>query len=361
MKRIILLIVTIALPAMAVLSYQARRTGAAETFKLAVKLNSSGPTAPSPTPTPSDVVVIGPQQGGKLDCEFELAMLTLPCRKWQYNHIKSAPNVTVAQDQAAYKALFPDNCYEDPTGKFGFGCYWGSAQSACKALMEENNKFTNNKYKNPKAIVVSGDYYDCFLDASEPGGWPHQKYGPIRFDLAPPEPHCSDAVSGPYRECADDFVFCGVPDTKGQPGFEFTKTQRDTIKKTNSANNGNHYLSDGRGFRYPKPDKQKCIGKEETTPNGRKMCVEPNFVDGVDPALNSPQIHHIVPRRDRTGCNCGANSMKNAAVISKQLNDVLKNNPTAEILHSWLKATPTYNCAIKNVPKPPGNNSGKKS
>jgi hypothetical protein len=37
---------------------------------------------------------------------------------------------------------------------------------------------------------------------------------------------------------------------------------------------------------------------------------------------NSPNVHHVVPARDRRGlkCPCGKNSVKNAVVISAQLN-----------------------------------------
>jgi hypothetical protein len=36
-------------------------------------------------------------------------------------------------------------------------------------------------------------------------------------------------------------------------------------------------------------------------------------------------IHHIVPRKDGSGCPCGKNSMKNAAVISRSLNNFFSN------------------------------------
>jgi hypothetical protein len=54
-----------------------------------------------------------------------------------------------------------------------------------------------------------------------------------------------------------------------------------------------------------------------------------------NPFLSHPgliaRVHHVVPKKDKRLCSWGTNSMKNAAVISHELNEYFTNdNPPAE-------------------------------
>jgi hypothetical protein len=66
---------------------------------------------------------------------------------------------------------------------------------------------------------------------------------------------------------------------------------------------------------------------------GVTMCIEPNFLnpDPNDPFGAGPNVHHVVPAKDKRCCPWGTNSYTNAAVISRTLNIFLSNNnPTVQ-------------------------------
>lgn len=60
--------------------------------------------------------------------------------------------------------------------------------------------------------------------------------------------------------------------------------------------------------------------------------LEPTSCEGVldnspgAPWECKPQVHHMVPRVDENGCDCGQNSAENALVISAKLNGEMSNN-----------------------------------
>ncbi len=163
-------------------------------------------------------------------------------------------------------------------------------------------------------------------------------------NILQPQPHCSTVnVNGPYRQCPDSFTLCGTKYTEAINGFDFTSTQKKTIKKANWAKNGK-LKSDLAGYRY--------------TYNGVSY-VEPEFLDeSPNKNANSPEIHHVLPKKDRQGCNCGSNSMKNAAVISHRLNQYFLNNKreTAEV--QMINSKEPYPCpAFIPAPSPSSSNT----
>ena len=61
----------------------------------------------------------------------------------------------------------------------------------------------------------------------------------------------------------------------------------------------------------------------------------------MDPVGTSPQVHHIVPTKDKRGCPWGTNSNKNAAVISRKLNlHPTNDNPPADEVAQINKVLP---------------------
>ena len=137
-------------------------------------------------------------------------------------------------------------------------------------------------------------------------------------------------VSGPYRNLTE-------PPTLG-PGQPFNKcdsgmvdadgkalTQTKYILQVNRNANGGKLRSDLAGFTW------HCLDKDckPTT------CEEPDFLDEPNPKAPyldpQAQVHHVVPMTDKRSCPWGTNSTKNAAVISRKLNEWLsKKNPPEE-------------------------------
>ncbi|MCK6588461.1 MAG: hypothetical protein HUU21_36925 [Polyangiaceae bacterium] len=133
-------------------------------------------------------------------------------------------------------------------------------------------------------------------------------------------------VSGPYRNL--------VELTSIEPGKDFEDdsgmvdadgdglTQRKWILDINRKKNGGKIRSDLAGFKFP------C---EKGSP---EICTEPAFLeDPFDPVGTKPNVHHVVPRKDKRCCPWGTNAYKNAAVISQKLNASFTNDdpPEAEV------------------------------
>jgi hypothetical protein len=100
----------------------------------------------------------------------------------------------------------------------------------------------------------------------------------------------------------------------------YTTNQKDQIKNINSAKpaHGGKVKSDFAGFCYPKGS-WKC---NLVAPG---ICKEPFDLAEDSGKWNSPEVHHIVPKKDSRSCPCGKNAMSNAAVISKSLNSFFLN------------------------------------
>lgn len=154
---------------------------------------------------------------------------------------------------------------------------------------------------------------------------------PINYQAAPRQTPLIEIngvpteVSGPYRKLPE-------PQVLG-PGIDFYKKtvdkngnlvgQHDLIIQVNRDAHGGKVHSDLAGFMFP------C---EKGKP---KLCPEPDVLGdppGYFPA--TPQVHHVVPMKDKRCCPWGTNSNKNAAVISQKLNDHFTNNdpPVEEVL-----------------------------
>jgi len=156
----------------------------------------------------------------------------------------------------------------------------------------------------------------------------------ITYQKAPRETPLIDVngmpteVSGPYRNLPE-------PANVG-PGREFTCTKQwDMILQTNRAAHDGVVHSDLAGFMYP------CeINGKPTT------CTEPLILkDPKDTPQNDParaQVHHVVPKTDKRTCPWGTSSNKNAAVISRRLNQFLFNKapPANEV--TQINMLPAY-------------------
>lgn len=282
-----------------------------------------------PTPTPIKIKSI--------PCAIATYIATRPCKKWAFSLLK---NITsdFPQNQQFYISKFPENCYVNSQGNFV--CYWKNPESACKAQVEDRN-FSHPSYTElfKKIERVNSEYYNCYTIDSKARDKPANYYlaSPIRYENAEPQPHCATQINGPYSALPDDFFYCNTQYAAGQSGFDFTQTQKNKIKQVNKQfpSNGNKIRSDLAGFKY--------------SYNGQTF-TEPDFLTETPLLPNSVEVHHIVPRKDKQSCSCGANSVKNAALISRQLNQFLTNNPRTTVMDmntgmselDFIQAKPKY-------------------
>lgn len=145
------------------------------------------------------------------------------------------------------------------------------------------------------------------------------------FDTVPAAgqtPYCSTVVSGPYRNHADSYTACGSTQTQGYPGMIYVYDQTKQVRKINKDANNQVLKSDLRGFCYPRTGTAPCAKPKLGNPD---ICIEPDDLNEHPGTQTSAQVHHIVPKNDRRSCPCGANTMKNAAVISQRLNAYFTN------------------------------------
>ncbi len=276
-----------------------------------------------------------------------LAVLQQKCEKWSFD---------LYQDQASqqiYKDTFPNNC-DDSYGNLT--CYWNNAVTACKGLVASESKIHPlspwTYVKTLPSTVRDATIVRCVYKVMGINTLFDDHV--VRFGTVlnnPRQSHCEIGINGPYRNCSDQFTLCGTSYTDGQRGFDYTQTQKNKVKATNIAKYGT-LTSDLAGFIYPKsslPNGELCLLVD---PNDSNNCMEPESLPGAPNALNSGEVHHVVPRKDRQGCACGRNSMRNAAVISRQLNKVLLNfkRPQAEITAINSLGQNPYSCASNIAP-----------
>ena len=274
-----------------------------------------------------------------------------PCKRWTFDFDSNTPNL--------YLTKFPNNCdntYADENGKKILTCYWGGPFSACKAFITSSNP----SWKYVKAVKSSGtpEIYRCHYTIPSTRIIFDDyvvKLEPVRF--FPYQDHCDIQVNGPYRNCSDAFTLCGTAYTQGQRGFEFTTAQKNEMKKRNRLRNNHKLISDLAGYRFPKstlPAGEECLKQAADEP---ALCEEPatplieNDATKVG-ERNYHNIHHVIPKKDRQGCACGANSMRNAVIISRQLNASFLNfkRPMDEISAVNAAGNNPYPCSSQIAP-----------
>lgn len=235
------------------------------------------------------------------------------------------------------------HCAVDATGILK--CYWKTAKTACDAYVAMKESLTTDPALKPlKSNYVElkdGDLQCqyCFKGQNPVNGQcPNTGTNTYYRKSLEPAGYCANPVEGPYKNCPDTFT-CKSTYQTGQPGFGFTITQTAMVLRTNKKryatelrNLGNVVKSDLAGYPYPKPANQECIEKvDPADPNSQ--CKEPTVLLDSGSKQNSANVQHVIPKKDIWGCRCGANSMKNAIVISRQLNQHFLNldRPSAQL------------------------------
>ncbi|MEP7119552.1 MAG: hypothetical protein ABJE95_01535 [Byssovorax sp.] len=229
-----------------------------------------------------------------------------------------------------YIDAFGDACYMSEAGSFG--CFYQKSQDACDDAAKIGEVSGNAPYDTGYMCqsVVGTDDYTLQIGADVANvTYINYQAAPrqtpfIEVDGMPTE------VSGPYRELTEPagigpgnlFIKTnsGVPDGDGG-----VLNQQEYVLQVNRKQNGGKIRSDLAGFTWD------CDGAD----GGKTKCVEPEFLEAPQDigGLTKPNVHHVVPRKDKRCCPWGTNSYKNAAVISRGLNEFLTNNdpPVAEV------------------------------
>ncbi len=233
-----------------------------------------------------------------------------------------------------YIGAFGDACYMSEANTFD--CFYKTWQAACADAVKIAELAGNQPYDRGYTCqpVGDGNYTlqvgaDIALKITINYQAAPRQTPLVEVDGVPTE------VNGPYRnltepkklEVGQDF-YCpsGQVDAQANP-----LNQHDWILLVNSKAHDGQLQSDLAGFEYP------CVD-EECKPT---ICKEPlDLKTGPKGDPYAAQVHHVVPRKDQRSCPWGANSNKNAAVISRKLNRYLTNrNPPADEVKRLNNAT----------------------
>ena len=213
-----------------------------------------------------------------------------------------------------------------------FDCFYKKWQAACADAVKIGEVSGNAPYDTRYTCQPVAGTEDYTLQI----GSDIANNIPINYQAAPRQTPLTEIngvpteVSGPYRNLT-------LPDPAGVgPGNQFNwdtgmvdadggalNQQKWIIQVNKSANDGG-VRSDLAGFTWT------CKGAD----GGDTTCTEPAFLpDPLDPVATQPNVHHVVPRQDKRCCPWGTNSYKNAAVISRGLNEFFTNNnpPVEEV------------------------------
>lgn len=299
-------------------------------------------------------VVPSPYQTDVADPEPEL------CTKgW---HVDSIP--IKQANGTKYVAMFPDDCYYNDQSGY-VECYFKDAMTSCADAAKANNNIENpnntgTQWALASVTEVQGSNmmsYTCNFTTTPGNGMQSLQTnytGPLhRGDKVPFMGMFVD-VAGPYRDmdpiiAGAGYDYGGMTLTAPMPGLSFQCTWvrsqtgqlapiRDLVVGLNKQahNNSPTITSDLAGMTYTPPggDPNNCFQK-----GSGGQCVEPTTLLDTPGKPNSAELHHVVPRKNgqkgtSPTCRWGKNSMKNAALISRQLNQVLSNGlpPDKEIM-----------------------------
>jgi hypothetical protein len=279
---------------------------------------SSQPGPPAPGVDPPDPPI---------DCSVPIDE---QCMRYHIQLVGN-PSMDVAL-RNKYIAAFGTACYMSEVNTFD--CFYKKWETACADAVKIGEVSGNAPYDKGYTCqpVGNGDY------TLQVGSDVANKIT-INYQHAPRQTALTEIsdtlteVNGPYRNLPEPKTLepgqpfeCSTVDNNGT-----TVTQRERILQVNRKAHAGKVHSDLAGFTWP------C--DENGIPT---ICTEPDVLeDPVDPVGTSPQVHHIVPMKDKRSCPWGTNSNKNAAVISRKLNLHLTNdNPPADEVAQINKVLP---------------------
>lgn len=228
------------------------------------------------------------------------------CRKWAADLnvcdvvpsscLPGAPPWTFSQERYYYTKEFHDDPLE-----------------ACIASWSYH---VTAKNFEKKIVPIDENSVGCYVKWF--GQWPTTHDNIIWLDVIQREACCERTPNGPYKDFG----------TTGIDGGSFSTFKRNKIKYTNEMKNGGTLWSDAHDLianEFGALIYQLAPWEWENDILYRLM--------GSPDAAN---VDHIIPRKDKFGCDCGPNSYANALVISWKLNVSLTNNcqdPRRQMIH----------------------------
>ena len=250
-----------------------------------------------------------------------------PCMRYHIPLVGN-PSTDVAL-RNKYIAAFGSACYMSEVGTFD--CFYKKLQAACADAVRIGEVSGNAPYDTSYTCQPVAGTEDYTLQI----GSDVANKIPINYQAAPRQTPLTEIngvpteVSGPYRNLTDPAGVgpgnefegnSGIPDGDGG-----VLNQKKWIVQVNSNAHDGGVRSDLAGFTWP------CKGED----GGLTTCIEPDFLPDPEDLVGAtkPNVHHIVPMKDKRCCPWGTNSYKNAAVISRKLNEFFTNNnpPTEEV------------------------------
>lgn len=266
------------------------------------------------------------------ECPAEIEQ---PCMRY---HIELVGDPNTHLDvRAKYIAAFGDACYVAETGTFD--CFYQKWQDACADAAKIGAVSGNAPYDQGYTCQPDGNGNYTLQIGSDVANVTYINYQP-----APRQTPDTDIggmptqVNGPYRNLTDPADVAPGNPFKSNSGMVDADggalTQQAYILQVNRNANDGGVRSDLATYSWSCPDGN----------GGYMKCTEPEFLeDSFDPIGTKPNVHHVVPMKDKRCCPWGTNSYKNAAVISQKLNNFLSNeNPTVEEVTQLNPPTPAY-------------------
>ena len=252
----------------------------------------------------------------------------VPCMRYHIP-LDGSPSTDVAL-QRKYIAAFGDACYISVANTFD--CFYRKWQDACAdavKIAEVYGAAPYDKGYTCQPVVGTEDYT--------------LQVGPdvanqitINYQAAPRQTPLimvngvPTEVSGPYRNLVEITAIEPGKDFEDDSGMldadGFALTQRKWVLAVNRKNGkGKDGEKDGKihsdlaGFAFP------C---KKGSP---EICKEPDVLEEPPGYLDvKAEVHHVVPRQDKRCCPWGTSAYKNAAAISRKLNEHFTNDSPPE-------------------------------
>jgi hypothetical protein len=236
----------------------------------------------------------------------------------------------------AYKDKFGAACYMSATN--AFNCYFKTPGKACEQVMFVPGIFGAAAYeKHPETCKHQAGNIWTLQTGPDPANVTYIYYEkpPLQHPLIWVNGTPSLEVNGPYRNLPEPL--------KVLPGRDFHCSSIGGVEQTkrilemNRKGNGGKIRSDLAGYMWSCTDEDgnatMCTEKTEL----KDPATTPNVAEE-----ERAEVDHVASLKDPRGCDWGTNSNKNAAVISRKLNNHLSNKEREKKVFDMINAVPPY-------------------
>jgi hypothetical protein len=233
--------------------------------------------------------------------------------------------------------IYPEQCLSNPPPLSpGQERYWisqtiswlgglGTGSPGAQEACEKYIKRTRYKGTTPKLYFPgrSQDYAICYIDLDNNNtysGGAEAVGGSVSIQTFERETMCERTPKGPYKDV--------MPAVLGVDGASFSDAQRAAFRTENNqtlcGSVPNMIRSDAGPARPP-----QLVPYELDYLTWGNIYLwswtEETFIPLIGNAWSAPNVDHIIPRRDKFGCDCGPDSNANALIVSWELNVGMSN------------------------------------